>query len=100
MRFVALLLLGASSVSAHVQIPIAFEPNRGQAGSSAEFVAHAPGYSLSLHGGTAEFLSYGSRITASPLGARPSQPHGEQPLAGTSTYLKGPSSRWVRDLPT
>lgn len=100
MRFLALSLLGISLLSAHVQIPIAFEPNRGQAGSSAEFVARAPGYSLSLHGGTAEFLSHGSRVTATPLGGRPSHPHAEQPLPGTSTYLKGPSSRWVRDLPT
>jgi uncharacterized protein (TIGR03437 family) len=100
MRFLALFLLGASCLSAHVQIPIAFEPNRGQAGNGAEFVARAVGYSLALHGGTAEFFSRGWRVTATPLGARPSRAHAEQPLPGSSTYLKGDSSRWVRDLPT
>ena len=100
MRALPFLLLGAVSALASVQVPLAFEPNRGQAGPQAEFVAHAAGYTLSLHDGTAEFVSRDSRITATPLGARRPRPTPEQPLPGTSTYLVGDSSRWIHDLPT
>ena len=100
MKLPALFLLGAFSLSARVSIPVAFEPNRGQAGRDAEFVARAPGYSLTLRGGAATIITRGSRITASPVGARPGPPEPESPLPGTSTYLVGNASRWLHDLPT
>jgi uncharacterized protein (TIGR03437 family) len=100
MRLLALLLLGAAILPARVAIPISFEPNRGQAASTAEFVTRAPGYALNLHSGTAEFVIRGSRVTATPLGARASRPQAEQLLPATTTYLVGEPSRWVRNLPS
>ena len=99
MRLFAFFLLGALAASARVSIPIAFEPNRGQAGRDAEFVARAAGYTLALRGGAAEFVARGSRVTATPLGARMSRPVAEQQLPGTSSYLVGDRSRWQHDLP-
>ena len=100
MRLFALFLLGACAASARVTVPIAFEPNRGQAGRESEFVARAAGYTLALRGGAAEFVARGSRVTATPLGAKPSHPVPEQQLPGTSTYLVGDRSRWQQNLPT
>ena len=99
MRVFALLLLGAVAVSARVAIPVAFEPNHGQAGKDAEFVARAPGYSLTLRGGAAEFVTRGSRVIAAPLGAHISRPQAEQLQPATTTYLVGEASRWIRNLP-
>lgn len=99
MRLLAVILLAGLPGFARVPIPIAFEPNRGQAGSGAEFIAHAGGYTVTLKGGSAQFITRGSRVSASVQGGRPSRPEAEQPLPGLSNYLVGRRSQWRHDIP-
>jgi uncharacterized protein (TIGR03437 family) len=100
MRFPGLFFSLAVAAIGRPSLPIAFEPNRGQAGTEADFLVRAPGYLLTLHGGNATFLSRGSRVSANLIGARPAKPEGEEQLPSTITYLVGNTSEWRRDVPT
>jgi len=81
-------------------LPIAFEPNRGQAGTNADFLVRAPGYILTLHSGNAIFQARGGRVSATLIGARAAKPEPEEKLPSTITYLVGNTSDWRRDIPT
>lgn len=83
-------------------LPLAFEPNLGQAGADTRFVADAPGYRLELKGASSalQFASsdgrHRVRLTMSLAGSNPNaQPLGVDPLPGKINYLVGPDpSRW------
>src|SRR5205807_1900006 len=85
----------ACSTFAHVSIPIAFEPNYGQIDPETDFVARASGYTVALQAGHADFLTRGSHVSASLLGARRAKPEAEEPLPGLVSYLVGSPSRGI-----
>jgi uncharacterized protein (TIGR03437 family) len=85
------------------KLPVAFEPNRGQAAASVEYLAAARGYSLFLSSGKAEWSGPGSptRISASLTGGLKSRAEAEVPLPGVVHYLLGPDrSAWHTGIPT
>jgi hypothetical protein len=96
------------------QLPIAFEPNVGQAAADARFVARGPGYAVQI-GATTTTIGVSStrrrhlrseraanRLHLRFLGANTSAPVvGEDPLPGRSSYLKGRNrDAWKTDIPT
>ncbi|HUI42810.1 MAG TPA: SBBP repeat-containing protein [Terriglobia bacterium] len=111
-------------VRAYARLPLAFEPNRGQAGSQVKFLARGQGYTLYLTAGGAVLAlddaeanperrsaAAGNPPQSSPtpgawlrlrlLGANPqAKLSGAQELAGKSNYLIGNDpSKWHVDLP-
>jgi uncharacterized protein (TIGR03437 family) len=85
----------------HSRVPVAFEPNRGQAPAGVEYVARGAGYTLSLRAGSAELIGRGGRVTATLVAARKSRAEAEAPLPGVVNYLLGQdSSGWHTGLPT
>ncbi|HWW77645.1 MAG TPA: hypothetical protein VNZ44_19735, partial [Pyrinomonadaceae bacterium] len=85
------------------RLPLAFEPNRGQADSRAEFVARGEGYQLSLAAGEAVLALRGASepLRMKAVGADTSaQGVGLEPLAGVSNYFRGGDpSRWLTRVP-
>ena len=101
-----------------VELPLGFEPNRGQAGNQVRFLSRGPGYSYLLLDRELvfQFRSGGTmRRSKPPEGMRGisalrmrlvnSKPrpeiHGENRLRSKSHYLRGTDpSRWQVDVPT
>ncbi|HJQ30550.1 MAG TPA: SBBP repeat-containing protein [Pyrinomonadaceae bacterium] len=85
------------------RLPLAFEPNRGQADPRAEFVARGEGYQLSLAAGEATFALRGASepLRMKAVGADTSaRGVGLESLAGVSNYFKGADpSRWLTRVP-
>jgi len=82
-------------------MPVAFEPNRGQDASGADFVAYGDGFALSLRPGRADLVSAGAHLATVLAGARKTAPGaGESPLPGVVNYFKGEDrSRWITGIP-
>jgi uncharacterized protein (TIGR03437 family) len=85
-------------------VPLAFEPNRGQAESEAKFVAHGTGYSIFLNAREAVLRlgsSKDSWLRIRPLGANPSPLISAlDELPGKSNYLNGATpSTWRTNIP-
>lgn len=103
------------------QLPLSFEPNRGQTDARVAYLAHGSGYTLFLSPDSATFeLQRGSAQSMRPPahgpmpaaetavirmdlvgadGAAPMQ--AQQPLPGIANYLAGSDrSRWITALPT
>ena len=66
-------VLSGSTAGALASLPMSFEPNQGQAGSSVQFLAHGPGYSLGLTG-TDAVLALQSPATAKGSGSNATTP--------------------------
>ncbi len=81
---------------------VAFEPNRGQDATGADFVAYGDGFALSLRPGRADLVAAGVRLSTVLAGARKPAPGvGESPLPGVVNYFKGDDrSRWITGIPT
>jgi uncharacterized protein (TIGR03437 family) len=97
---------GAPTVTTNVLrgVPLAFEPNRGQAESEAKFVAHGAGYSILLNAREAVLRlgsSKDSWLRIRPLGANPSPLISAlDELPGKSNYLDGAApSTWHTNIP-
>jgi Beta-propeller repeat len=98
----------SSAAGAFGQLPIAFEPNQGQADPGVDFVARSARSSLALEAGQAVLTIAGADANAPPAvlrielaGARSAVASGGDPMAGRVNYLLGnDSSRWVTDVPT
>jgi hypothetical protein len=90
----------ADTAAAFGRLPLRFEPDRGQAGGTAGYVARAPGYTASvgptalvLSIGGAEADTVGMRLDGADAGATARR--GER-LDGVSNYLSGPDpADWV-----
>jgi hypothetical protein len=89
-------------------LPLAFEVNRGQAGSSADYVARGRGYTLALTGSGASLSLRAPATQAAPTirmeflsaASRP-EPFASAPLPGKVNYLIGDDpSRWLTNLET
>jgi hypothetical protein len=98
-------------VSAYGQLPLAFEPNRGQLDRRALYVARGAGYTLvlthrsallSLAQGRSGHSSHHAALTIGLRGASQSAPVvGEHGLPGTVNYILGKNrSRWHTNVPT
>jgi hypothetical protein len=94
-------------VPSYGQLPLAFEPNLGQADPAVSFLARGQGYALSLTSGEAFLALPGSGGASDVLGLRlvaansSAVAHGENPLAGVANYLFGNDpSRWHTNIPT
>lgn len=97
--------LPAVGVSAFGQLPLAFEPNVGQASAGADFLSRGPGYTLALSGGNATLALHNTAgtdmIGMELLGAARSPGTGIGRLPGVSNHLEGNDpSRWHTDIPT
>ena len=82
--------------------PVAFEPNRGQDATGADFVAYGDGFALSVAGGPRRLGGAGRAHFATVLaGARKTAPGvAESPLPGVVNYFKGEDrSRWITGIP-
>jgi uncharacterized protein (TIGR03437 family) len=82
-------------------MPVAFEPNRGQDASGADFVAYGDGFALSLRPGRADLIAGKTRLSAVLAGARKPAPGvGESPLPGVVNYFRlDDRSRWITGVP-
>jgi len=80
---------------------VAFEPNRGQDASGADFVAYGDGFALSLRPGRADLVAGKTRLSTVLAGAtKKAAGVGESPLPGVVNYLKGDNrSRWIKGVP-
>ena len=83
-------------------LPIAFEPNRGQAPSDVRYLARAAGYAVSLSPGSIKVQSSAGAFRMRFPGAnRRARLEALEPLAGTANYfLGGDSSQWRTGIPT
>ena len=99
----------AATLQQAVQVPFAFEPNRGQVAAPTQFFSPGRAYTVHLAGAGAELrLGQGERperealLEIRPRGAREGlQPVGTHPLPGTRNYYLGSDpDRWVTGVPT
>lgn len=78
----------ARTADAYARLPLAFEPNVGQAPAGIDFVAHGPGYALALQGGSA--------LLSIQAGAKVPENTGHPPSgrADSASSAGGRASRW------
>ena len=100
MRVLALALFTAFAVFPSVKLPVAFEPNQGQADPHIQYLAHAQGYLLTLGADRAELVSRTARISANLIGASGGQGQPEAALPGKVNYLVGDAANWRTGIPT
>src|SRR4051812_22318113 len=98
-------LFVCSSVPALAQgadVPLSFEPNRGQADQRVEFLSHGKGYGFYLSRNAAVVqLGTGQIELRVEDGQVPLSVSGEQVLPGKVNYLRGTDTlRWLRGVPT
>jgi hypothetical protein len=113
----SLALLGApasgqnTALQTFTAMPQSFEPNRGQAAKTFDFISHGPGYSLSLNPGSAVLQlvagstpaheEHAAEVRLRLVGADPAA-HSEgldRQAAKTNYFLGNDSSRWLTDIP-
>lgn len=101
--------LMSTGMAAFGQLPLAFEPNQGQASARADFLAHGPGYGLSLTAAGADLSLQGAADTASPtvvqarlVGSNPvASAYTLDRLEGVSNYYTGNDpAAWHIAVPT
>ena len=102
MRFAACLLLAWSVIAwGRGQLPVGFEPNRGQGTSGAEFIARGKGYVLELRAGRVDLRSRDARVTTVLTGtATTARGEGAGALPGVVNYLRRDASSALTGIPT
>lgn len=93
-------VIAATAAWGRGSLPIAFEPNRGQAPAEVEYLCRSGGYSLTLRSGAATWIGHGSRITASLTGARRAQSEPDGLLPGVVNYVARDSASSHTGIPT
>src|SRR6516225_8647319 len=89
-----------------LQIPLSFEPNRGQADPRVQFVSHGQGYTVFLTGKDAVFALSSTSGKSSSLqmtlkGSRAQSPVGLKPTGAISNYFIGNDpSQWRTGIPS
>lgn len=97
----------AAAVPSFSQLPLSFEPNRGQGDPSAQFFARGAGYTIAIratgalvsvrdgnHGATSVSLHWRGA-------SAPARPTAEGPLPGKVNYFLGSQpAKWHTDIPT
>jgi hypothetical protein len=91
----------AGTATSPGNLPLHFEPNRGQADPQARFLARGPGYTLFLTASQAVFEKAPALVEMKVLGAAPDhEAVGFEPLEGKSHYLVGSDpADWITDVP-
>jgi hypothetical protein len=96
----------ARTTSLYGQLPLRFEPNRGQADASTQFVVCGADYDLSLTGAEAVLHLRGAseplrmKMFGTKIAAHALQGQGLEPLAGVSNYFVGRDpARWLTRVP-
>lgn len=93
-------------LESYSKVPLAFEPNRGQAGRGVAYLTHAPGYSLLLERGEIVLASErrldGAAVRIQLVGADlNTRIRALDPLEGCSNYFFGRDpNRWLVGIPT
>lgn len=105
MMFHRLFLLASLATAAWCDtrsLPIAFEPNRGQAPAEFNFVSRSGQYGLSLSPARVEWVSGASRVSAFLEGAQGNASvQSEDPMRGVVNYVRGSNpAAWLLDIPT
>ena len=88
--------------SLYDKLPLAFEPNRGQAHPAVRFLARGAGYSLLLADNETVLALAGRKavVRLQWLGARRSHTEGQDRLPGVSNYFAGNDpAQWRTDIP-
>jgi uncharacterized protein (TIGR03437 family) len=101
-RCIVCLLFVCSAIAwGHGQLPIGFEPNRGQASSGIDFLARGKGYVLELRANRASLRSRRARVTTILEGAS-SRRRGEarELLPGVVSYLRHNPDHSLTGIPT
>ena len=96
------LLLAARPEADLTKLPLAFEPNRGQADAREQYLARGAGYTIALRPGGAAIATRQDTVQLQFVGAKGlSRPVSEQPLTGKVNYLLGRDrKKWHTDVPT
>lgn len=105
MMFHRLFLLTSLATAAWCDarsLPIAFEPNRGQAPAEFSFVSRSGQYGLSLSPARVEWVSGASRVSAFLEGAQTKGAgQSEDRMGGVVNYVRGSNpAAWLLDIPT
>ena len=102
---VAAPVLAVNPILKQTHIPLTFEPNRGQAGQDAQYLARGTGYYLTLDGTSSRMLLHRGGKTADVhvrIAGAESQTKltAAGQLPGHSSYFRGSDpSKWVTGLP-
>lgn len=82
-------------------LPATFEANRGQAPPEALFIGRAGSQAVALSPDAARFTAGESVVSMAFVGAVPGALRAEQPLPGTTSYLRGRDrSKWITGVET
>lgn len=91
---------GVHSRTGSSPIPLAFEPNRGQAPADVRYLARVGGGRLLVRDGSLALRLRGEEFGVSLVGARPSAPNAEKRAPGRVNYLVGRDpAQWRREVP-
>ncbi len=100
----ALLLIGSSPIFAtsdRLTLPLSFEANHGQTGSSVKFLSRGDGYALFLTADSAVFKLRRSVVRMKLAGAQCARISGAEPLSGKVNYFIGADpAKWSRGIAT
>ncbi|MFN7921345.1 MAG: SBBP repeat-containing protein [Bryobacteraceae bacterium] len=106
MRLLLLASLSATAIAATPepeifgQLPIYFEPNRGQAPSSAQFLARGGGITMLVGDRETVLATRGKPVTMSLEGSRRAKLEGLEPVPGVSNYFHGNDpAKWLTAVP-
>ncbi|MFN7921344.1 MAG: SBBP repeat-containing protein [Bryobacteraceae bacterium] len=106
MRVLLLAFLFATSLAAAPkpelfgQLPLYFEPNRGQAPSGAQFLARGGGITMLVGDRETVLASRGKPVTMSLEGSRRAKFEGLEPAPGVSNYFHGNDpAKWLTAVP-
>ena len=95
---------GPASIGKYEEVPLSFEPNRGQAPAEVRFLARGPGYAVGVSASASTVVLGAERtvVRTSLLGANAdSSGSAEGPLGGQVQYFIGNSpERWRTGIPT
>ncbi|MEN6605243.1 MAG: SBBP repeat-containing protein [Bryobacteraceae bacterium] len=92
----------ASAAAFYQELPLAFEPNMGQAGPGVQFLARGPGYAIFLSPGEVAIQRRDGPYMRLRFGGAngSAKPAGRNPLPGRSNYFTGTSTRdWKTGVP-
>lgn len=91
----------AAAAANYAKLPLAFEPNQGQADPSVEYLVHHGGAETRFGNGTVETRLDGHAVTMSLIGARTPEFAPSEPLPGSSNYFIGSNpDQWHTGVPT
>ncbi|MGQ0520892.1 MAG: DUF7948 domain-containing protein [Actinomycetota bacterium] len=91
----------ATVARAYAQLPLRFEPNRGQSGQGVQFLARGAGYTAFISGAGSVLRVGGADVPMTMVGADPGAPAATgRRLPGVTNYLNGADPKgWLTGVP-